>query len=207
LDFALRQERKSERAREKLVERIALAFLWGDEELSGPRFSYFFDIGSIDDLEEVASFLWSVHKQELSPIQIERILVFWGRCISWSKGRELTLAKLLSKLGRLSCYLSVVEERELTWLLGVAPYVNVDYNSDFFIEELDRLADVSPKNVCMVLEKMFKTFVPTFDFQDRLKSLLLKLALLGEKEKAILYANSLRHLPGMAQLFAQLTKD
>ncbi|MDP3244593.1 MAG: hypothetical protein Q8M83_02950, partial [bacterium] len=206
LDFALRQELKGRHAREKLVERIALAFLWGDEELDGPRFSYLFDSGHVDDLEEATGFFWSVSNQDLSPAQVERILAFWNQCVVWSRAVAETPAKLLSKLGRLSCYIKVVEDRERDWLLAVAPYVHVGYNADDFIEELERLVDVSPANICAVLGKVLETFVPTFDFQDRLKSLLVKLSKLGQSEEAISYANQLRHLPGMAQLFSQLTK-
>jgi hypothetical protein len=206
LDFALRQESKGRHAREKLVERIALAFLLGDEELDGPRFSYLFDSSHIDDLEQATGFFWSVSNQELSQLQEERIFAFWNRCVVWSQTVAKPPAKLLSKLGRLSRYLKKVEDRERDWLLAVAPYVHVGYNADDFIEELDRLVEVSPANICVVLGKLLETFVPTFDFQDQLKSLLVKLSKLGQAKEAISYANHLRHLPGMAQLFSQLTE-
>lgn len=206
LDFALRQELRGRHAREKLVERIALAFLWGEEELDGPRFSYLFDSGHIEDLEQATGFFWSVSNQELSQAQVERILAFWNRCVAWSQAVAEPPAKLLSKLGRLSCYIIGVEDRERDWLLAVAPYVHVGYNADDFIEELDRLVEVSPANICAVLGKVLETFAPTFDFQDRLKSLLVKLSKLGHSKEAISYANHLRHLPGMAQLFSELTE-
>jgi hypothetical protein len=205
LDFAIRHELKGRLAREKLVERIALALLWGDEYLDGQLISYFFENKRLDDLEKIADFFWSVSNQEISPDQVERILEFWNLCVVWIRDREDTPAKLLSKLSRLSCYVNKVEARELDWLLAVAPYVHVGYNADNFIEQLDRLVECNSAEICIVLGKMLETFLPTFDFQDRLKSLLMKLAELGESEKAIFYANQLRHLPGMAQLYAQLT--
>jgi hypothetical protein len=178
----------------------------GDEELDGPRFSYLFDSSHIDDLEQATGFFWSVSNQELSQLQEERIFAFWNRCVVWSQTVAKPPAKLLSKLGRLSRYLKKVEDRERDWLLAVAPYVHVGYNADDFIEELDRLVEVSPANICVVLGKLLETFVPTFDFQDQLKSLLVKLSKLGQAKEAISYANHLRHLPGMAQLFSQLTE-
>ena len=205
LEFALRQEPKGRHAREKLVERIALAFLWEDEELDGPRYSCLFESGRIEDLEQATGFFWSVSNQELSPAQVERILSFWARCVAWSRVAVEPPAKLLSQLSRLSCYIKSVEDREQEWLLAVAPYVHVGYNADDFIEELDRLADISPAKISAVLEKVLETFVPTFDFQDKLKSLLTKLARHGKLEDAILYADRLRHLPGMAQLYAEFT--
>ena len=205
LEFALRQESKGRHAREKLVERIALAFLWGDEELSSPRFSYLFASGRTEDLEQATGFFWSVSNQDLSEAQVERILSFWAQCVGWSRDAPEPPTKLLSQLGRLSCYIKSVEDREEEWLLAVAPYVHVGYNADDFIEELDRLAEISPAKISAVLGKVLETFVPTFDFQDRLKSLLTKLAGHGYKAEAISYADRLRKLPGMAQLFTQLT--
>jgi hypothetical protein len=115
-------------------------------------------------------------------------------------------ATVLSKLGRLSCYSKKVEDREMDWLLAVAPYVHVGYNAGDFIEELDRLVEVSPGNICIVLGKVLETFVPTFDFQDRLKSFLVKLSNRGQSQGAISNANHLRHLPGMQQLFTKMTE-
>ena len=78
----------------------------------------------------------------------------------------------------------------------MAPYVYIGYNADDFIEELDRLVEVSPENICVVLGVVLESFRPTFDFQNRLKSLLVKLSKLGKLQEAIAYANQLRHLPG-----------
>lgn len=207
LDFALLQESTGRHAKEKLVERIALAFLWGIEELDGPRFSYLFDSVQAEDLGQATDFFWSVSNQELSAAQVDRILSFWGQCTVWSQSITPPPANLLSKLARLSCYIKVVEDRELDWLLAVAPYVHVDYNADYFIEELDRLVEVSPANICAVLGTVLETFVPSFDLQDRLKSLLVKLSERGQLEKAIVYTNKLRHLLGMVALYSELGRN
>ncbi|MBA3755061.1 MAG: hypothetical protein H0X02_02000 [Nitrosomonas sp.] len=204
LDSGLRQEAKGRHARKKIVERIALAFLWRDEELNGPRFSYFFEAGLIDDLEQVTTLFWSVSNQNLSESQVEKILSFWARCIAWIREAAMPPEELLSKLGRLSCYIKAVGEREQQWLLAVAPYVHIGYNADYFIEELERLVDINPENVSAVLGKLLETFVPTFDYEDRLKSLLRKLAAHGKREDAIVYTNRLRRLPGMELLYTEL---
>lgn len=208
LDFGLRQEVKGRHAREKIVERIAFAYLWEDEELDGPCFSHFFEARRIDDLEQATTFFWSVSNQDLSESQVERILSFWARCIAWIREAAIPPEELLSKLGRLSCYIKAVGKLEQQWLLAVAPYVHIGYNADYFIEELERLVDINPENVSAVLGKLLETFVPTFDYEDRLKSLLKKLAAHGEREDAIIYTNRLRQLPGMEQLYAELgTKE
>jgi hypothetical protein len=205
LDRALRRELKGRHARENIIQRIALAYLSGDEEFDLPRFSYLFDSGQIEDLKEVSRFFWSGSDQEVPENQVARILDYWTRCVNWSRTAPQPPAELLSSLSRLICYVKTVGEREMDLLTAVAQFVDVDYNADEFIEGLERLADVSPAEVSAVLGQVLATYSPPFDFEDRLKALLKKLAAHGRRPDAIAYAEQLRHLPGMLGLFAELT--
>lgn len=207
LDAALRQEQKGKHARERIVERIALAYLWGDDELDSSRFSYLFESSCVEDIENVSRFFWSVSNQELTGVQVERIMLFWRRCAAWSQTAGEPPKRLLSNLSRLSCYLETVGDNELELLLGVAPHVQVGYNQDSFIEELDRLVTANPEGIGRVLRIVLETHQPSFDFEDKLKSLLLKLAEHGRRGDAISFAERLRNLPGMIQLYAQLVSD
>ena len=60
IDRALSLELRGKYAREKLIERIALAYLWGDEDLGSPRFSFLFDSHRTDDLESMSRFFRGV---------------------------------------------------------------------------------------------------------------------------------------------------
>ena len=95
----------------------------------------------------------------------------------------------------------------MDWLLAVAPYVNVDYNYDFFLEELDRLVDVSPTEVSLVVKAFLESYVPDYDYEDKLKSILTKLAQHGKRNDAIAFAEKLRHLPGMIQFYSTLCES
>lgn len=206
IDRALRQILEDKSVRERLVERIALAYLWGLEELDSPRFSYLFDKAQLVDLEDAAGLFWGLRDQQLTPQQIERILLFWERCLSWSHATTESHPKLLSKLSLLTSYISSITERERIWLVAVAPYVNVSYNDDFFLEELDRLADVSTVEVSIVLKAFLDSHVPHDDFGDKLKSILTKIAQHGNRADAIAFAEKLRRIPGMIQLYETLTE-
>jgi hypothetical protein len=104
----------------------------------------------------------------------------------------------------LSCYLQSLGLKETGWLLAVAPHVSVNYNYDFFLEELDRLVDINPAEVSSVIKAFLDSYVPDYDFEDRLKSIIGKLARHGKREDAIQYAEKLRHLTGMLQLYTNL---
>jgi hypothetical protein len=52
---------------------------------------------------------------------------------------------------------------------------------------------------------MLETHGPSYDYQNQLKSLIARLAELGQRPAALKYCNRLRNLPGMAELFDKLT--
>jgi hypothetical protein len=206
IDRALRSQIEDRSVGERLVERIALAYLWGDEELDSPRLKYLFETAQVEALGNAAGWFWSIRNQQLSTEKIERILKFWDRCLSWSRTAEEPPARLLSILSRLSCYVLAITDRERNWLLAVAPYVHVLYNDDFFFEELDRLADSNAAEVGVVLKAVLDVHIPSNDYEDRLKSILGKLVECGKQEEAIVLVDRLRQIPGMIQLFKDLQR-
>lgn len=206
LDWALRQEMKGQHARESLLQRMGLAYLWAQENLDGPRFSYLFDAHRIGDLEELGNYFWMVRGEPLENYQKERVFLFWDRCVAWSKHLESPPANLLSLLGLLSHYLSAIDDRALGWLLAVAPHASVNYNADRLIKQLARLVTSSPRATGQVLRAVLEGYQPTFDFEDRLKLLITDLASHAEsRADAILCLERIRYLPGMVQLYSQLS--
>jgi hypothetical protein len=175
VSWALRNIPRDYRARENILERIALAYLWEIEPLTSDHFSTIFGEKLFDDLQHISHYFWSVSGQPLSDRQKALIIDFWYECLTRTRD-VVPPANLLSTLSQLSSYLKSVGQREEELLLAVAPYVGVGYNADQFIEELDRLADVNPVEVCRVLDEMLKAYTPDYDFEDRLKHLLRKLA-------------------------------
>ena len=205
-DDALRLQIDDRRVIERLVERIALAYLWDDEKLDSPRFAYLFESTQIEAIDDAIGWFWSIRKEQLSSEQVERIIKFWERCVSWSRTLAETPAKLLSSLSRLACYIHSIHVRELNLLLAVAPHVHVVHYYDFFYEELDRLANTEPAQVAVILKASLETHVPYIDFEDRLKSILGKVAAAGERHEAIVLADRLKQLPEMTQFFKDLQK-
>lgn len=204
VEWALKHAPQGRHAREKLLERMALAYLWAEEELASPRFTWLFESGSEDDLIEVSDFFWRIHSQNIESDQVERIFQFWERCLEWCSGAGEARSRLLSSLSRLSCYIQALGERERTLLETVAPYASANYNVDMFLEELDRLADSYPEVISEVFRKVIDASKPTFDFRDRLKLIIRKLSASGMREEALRFANDLRYIEGMPEIFEQL---
>ena len=121
----MRAKLNGRQARERIIERIALAYLWGDETLDSPRFSYLFESGRSEDLENASNFFASIREPKLAADQIERILCFWEKCVVWAQTFSEPPKSLLSALSRLICYVSTLGDREAHLLVAVAPHVKV----------------------------------------------------------------------------------
>ena len=207
IDISLPFELKGRQARERLIERITLAYLWGDESLDSPRFTYLFGPGRPGDLRRASSFLSQSGRSDLSAPQTELILKFWERCLEWCHAEPKPPVDLLSDLSRLVLYLDSIGDRELPWLLEVAPYVHIDYHSDHFITELGRLVDGSPAEVVIVLRKLFETPSPIYDYSETLPKLLKTMAAKGYRSDAIKLAEKIRgNIPGAPNLYKELTE-
>jgi len=206
LDRALGYELKARNGRERLLERIAAAYLWGEEELESSRFKYIFNTKRVEDLDEITRTLWTARDSDLGGQQKQRVIAFWDRCVTWSQVLAKPPAQLFSSLSTLTCYLPTADGRNRELLEVVAPYVHDGYNADSFFKELVRLVELSPDGVSVVLGKAIETRIPSFDFEDHIKSLLLGLAEKGKKTDAIQYAERLRSL-GMQDIFDRLTRS
>lgn len=205
LEWALTHEMKSTYARENLIQRICLAYLWDQEELESTRFALLFDPSRIDDLDVACRYFWSIRDQPLLDRQTEKILLFWDKCVTWARSIDPPPTNVLSTLSLLSCYLETIGPRELSWLLAVAPHVPFDYNATYFIEELGRLAEANTLQVGEVLVTMLQTYQTSFDYEDRLKKLILKLAEHPDtRSHAIRSAERLRSVPGMLEIYERL---
>ena len=205
IDRALRLDLRGQHARERLIERIAVAYLWADEELSDARFSFLFEAEGMEDLQSATHYFWSVSREELSDDQRARILCFWERCIEWAKTAAESPAPLMSALSKLSVYLKSAAGSEGDLLLAVAPHVAVDHNAEHFVKELVRLVPESPERVNAILGTLLRTYQPFLDYEGALKSLLIQLADKGYRDDVLAYAEQLRDVQGMQELFNRLT--
>jgi hypothetical protein len=204
IDRALDLELKGRSAREKLLERIGAAYLWGLERLDGPRLTKLFDTAGIEDLRVLSHIFWVVRNENLTPEQRERILTFWERSLTWAQHQPHVSGSQLSMLSLLATHITTLGLRERHLLDTVAPNVHVGHESYEFIAELLRLAPEDPAAITKVLQSMIAAHVPDYDYQDRLRLLLDFLATHGQRDAVLVMSDRLRHLQGMETLFKNL---
>lgn len=203
LDDALPFEMRGRHTRAGLMERLALGLLWSLEPLDSPRFAYLFESDDSGDLELINRFLRGISREDLRPEQLSLIEDYWRRCLEWADGRMPPPTNLLSSLSGLATLLTAADE-SCDLLKGVAPYVHVRHSSYEFICELNRLAQVSPAEVCEVLGVFLDTHERYYDYKGRMKDLLRSLADSGFRAEAIQFAERLHSLSGMDALYNEL---
>ena len=204
LEAALNAQLEDSHSRERIVEWICLAFLWGDEALTSPHMRQLFGGGASDILSGV-DFFWQVRGDKLKPEQIERVLKFWEAALAWAQAQPGSSDVLLSRLSRLAVYLSTLDDRAMLLLRAVVAQVHSDYSTDQMIEELARLSDSNPAGTVELLETMFAERTPVFDLDDKLKGLLKKLYSQGHQTEVLRIIEKLRKtLPEMLPFYKEL---
>jgi hypothetical protein len=206
IDRALSLALKGRSTREKLLERIAAAYLWGIELLEGNCLTRIFDTATAADLDILIRVFWMVRNNDLTAEQKERIVAFWERAQTWERLQPQQPSRSVTTSALLAAYITTLTDREQRLLETAAPTVHTGHESYEFISELLRLAPQDPAGITRVLQAMIAAHVPEYDYEDRLVSLLQFLATHDQREAVILMSNELRHLPGAETLFKDLTR-
>ena len=201
---ALAAKLEDKNSRERVIEWVGLAYLWGDEQLQSPIIKTIFASG-IEDIETLAELFWQVRQDELTQDQVSRVLSFWERCLSWITEYGEKPDRLMARLSRLSPYIRTLDERGSVLLMAVMPFVHTDYGTDQMVEELTSFLETNVAGVAALLEKMLEASAPTYDLDDKLKTLIEMLAQRGLRAEAIRCAEKVRRtLPGMLDLYKKL---
>jgi len=205
LDAALRLDLKGRHGHEKLMERVAVGYVWGEDTLDASRFKFIFESKAEEALAQINFFFWTIRGERLKEDQVQRILQYWRRCLDWATSQPTPPIKVLSSLSGLVSFLPDASGEKCDLLLSTAPYVHQHHGAYDFLKELRRLVDGSPSEVCTVLRRFIETHEPMYDYEDRMRKLVARLAELGHRAEAIEFCDKLRTLPGLYELFLTLT--
>jgi hypothetical protein len=178
-------------AREHLIERVALAYIWGDETLKSPVVEAMFSDARFDDLIELASTVarWSDEKlnekQTVRAKDLANALVEFG--IREPSGRR----KLLSIASRFIGFVAKPTDEDMPWLLSVAPYAQGSHGSDHFLEALNKTVSEDAQKTLELFDVFMRNYVLGYDYRDRLQELIRKLDAAGFHAQAIVAVNRL----------------
>lgn len=176
---------KEKRDNEHLVQHIALGYLRKHESISEKEslFKQILDKFNYDQIEDIIGFFWMQRKYLKEQTETDedvrkRIIEFWGWL--YEKYKDNTTLKeedkeILSNAAKLAAILPQIDRENFEWLMLSAPYVNINFNSSFFIEYLDELKDKgdakeTAKYIGEIYLKMLDYFTPDFD-QKHIRSI------------------------------------
>ena len=92
---------------------------------------------------------------------------------------------MLSSLSGLVSFLPDASGEKYDLLLSPSPYAHEHHGAYDFLKELRRLVEGNPKEVCTVLRRFIETHEPMYDYEDRMRKLVARLAELGYRGEAM----------------------
>ena len=165
-------------ARKKLLERIILAYSWGEEEFSSQIISQIFDESNALDLEESLNFLWSISNQEIEESQKLLIIDYWSKTAQYVLKINAEKSRLCEALIKLIPYFDDFDEKTTSIFMSLLPHAEIKDSSYFVVNHLIRLFRANPINV----SKFAAAYVEKSQFQYDYESKWLELTnlMLGE---------------------------
>jgi hypothetical protein len=204
---ALEESLTGRDTRQKLIERIMVAYIWGEESLDSPRVKFSFENNRVDDLEHAAWLFWSIRGEKLSKAELQKIVAYWIKCHDWAKTQGTIPTDLLAALGHLAWAMTDADGRNQELLLTAAEHLQRRHEVYELLVELIRLVDVSPIAVGNVVRRIVDQGGTSYDYEDRIKALIRLLAAHGQKQTALDCCNKLIMMPGMSAVFKELTAE
>lgn len=173
--YALQQKGVSSGARERLLERIALAYMWGQEDLNSPVIQEMFADEFIDDLVEIATTVARWHSAKLKPEQVGLAKRLASAVVDFGLEAPERRKGLLATGANFIFYIAAPSEDEMRWLLSSAPYANKSFGRSQYLEALEKIAENDPPNALKLLQAFLGEGAPSYNHEGRLQSILRKL--------------------------------
>jgi hypothetical protein len=167
----LETEFDQENLRDRLIQRIVIAYLWGDEQLEdaegllGSRLQR----RATPDLHKAVRYLW-MQRGALEADQRDRVLDLWRRLVgTYTERADLTEEEraLVIELSKLASHLDSLNSEAVDWLEESIKQYRTEQDAWFLVKDLHRFVDSNPREVATVYLRMLENEIyPTFDTKD-----------------------------------------
>ncbi|SDQ24685.1 hypothetical protein SAMN05216569_0276 [Pseudoxanthomonas sp. CF125] len=181
---ALQLDDLKESARERLVERIAIAYLRGEELLDDAALADIFSNERLADIEELVVTIarWG---SELKDAHLGRAKVFAEHAIKFGLEHPGARSSLLNASSKLISLSSIPDAHEMGWLLAVAPYAHRRYGASDFLEGIGRIVDTRPAEAMQLVEVFAVGYQSMNDYAGTMASILERLSREGFRLQVI----------------------
>lgn len=196
-------------ARERLIERIAVAYLWNQEELDSPCIIGMFSPERIDDAIELVATAVRWSRSKLKDEHVQRVKALARRSVAFGLEDPKSRAKLLAIASRFIQFVDSPED-EMTWLVPVAKYAHQSHWDSDFLDTLAEFADRDPERTRQLLDAFLEEYRFSYDYRDKLKTVIRKLHAAGLRQDALRIVDSIVEKgagPSWTALYSELVEQ
>lgn len=190
--------------REKLLQRIALALMWGDEPLDAGILQELMDREQLDDIACMVSFIGRVHDNTVPDDVKGRARSLWAKLDAWAidgNGRKSVLGALTAFFP----YVDTLDEQLFPLAQRAVDHLHSPYEIVSLARHLIRLFDTSPTESVALLVQAVDTQQIVYDHEDQLKEFIRKIAERYPRE-AVAALRQLRSIRGFDDLALELER-
>lgn len=196
-------------ARESMIERVALSYIWGQESIDGPLIGRLFVSEHFDDIREMADTVGNWADQELTDDQRERALTLGARCAEFANEAPADRKVLLAVVAQYLAFQIPPDARDLGWLLSAVPFVAEYHGLHEFVETALKVAEIDPATALRLMEALAEGRPPHYDNEGRIERTLRLIAAGGFRIETVrvidrMSANGV--LPSLLPLYEELTR-
>ena len=167
LDRGLEELNIDSVARQKLVERLFLAYSWGEEVVNSAFIQRILVDTEQVDLENILKFAWSISNQELEIKQRKLIANFWTASFDSLQSRTYKSSKIADLLLKLICYFDDFDDSTTGKFISLIPISSESGSSYFIVDSLLKLFLVSPENVSKFSAAFLTRYPNTYDYESK----------------------------------------
>jgi hypothetical protein len=156
--------------RERLIERVALAYMWSLEELDGPVVDAFFLPHRVADLVKFISTISRWSGDKITEEQRVKVNLLAARAVGISSSG--VGIPVLAACSHLVSFFTDPAGIELDWVKLVAPHAHRNHGTNDFLKGLEAIVESRPRLVAESLRAMLQNHVPAYDYEGRLERIL-----------------------------------
>lgn len=196
-------------ARERLIERIAVAYLWEQEELDSPCVAEMFSPDRLDDVVELVATAVRWSRAKLKDEQVQRVKALARRSVAFGLKDPKSRTNLLAIASRFILFVDSPQD-EMAWLVPVARYAHQSHWDSDFLDALSEFVDRDPERVRELLDAFLEDYRFSHDYRDKLKAVIRKLHAAGSRQDALRIVDSIVEKgagPGWTALYNELVEQ
>jgi len=157
---------------ESVLKNIVTFYVIGHENLTDPNnlISVIIKRKKYAEMRFMIWYVWTFHDQDIKNLQ-ERVFELWPQVIDVIDVDSKEDRKLASQLCRWASFVDNINENTEKWLLQIAPYSEVDYNSHDLLKSLARISDSQPFEAQIIWLNMLVSYSSAYP-PDAIKQIL-----------------------------------